>query len=676
MREIILWLLLCSSACATTRILEVSAPGSVTAGQSFTVSTWASTDAGDGEQIGFYHGQYSTDGGATWAWFTADVNLGTSAARNAYITAGGAGSTIIVWAKIAFRDGGSGDVAYDGSAIDWGGSWDANLSPPAKFAYISVVAPPNQPPIINWIQNPPSVSVSQWFAIQARGNDPDGNLANVWVWKEWVPFAVNDGGNGYERYSDANMTYGGSPGSINFQSQSFDVAGASSAVIFHTVSVYTPNSPPRVTISASPTSIYFGQTTGITAVATDAEGQLAFHGVLASSADGSSWYQAPGTDHTMGWGTFPASNDFLSVNYSSGAASGGSSTRTATHRPSYTGLPRTITYHTNAHDGIVWASSDPANWASCIGYAYVTVNKATPAGAFTSRSFTPTGPTYTVQSSDLNASFANPYSTAVATPTGAPAYTLVGPGTTLSAGSALPAGTSSTVRATYPGDSNYGGTYVEATWSVARASQTINFPTPSNKIYGDAPFALSATSSSGLAVGFSIVAGPATVSGGIMTITGTGLVTVRASQAGDSTYNVAADVDRSFSVSKATLLVKADDKSRLVGAANPAFTYAITGYVYGETGALVSGAPSLTTTATAASPAGSYAINVGTGTLSAANYQFSCANGVLTVNALAVIQYTYDASGRLIQAKYLGVSTQDFSLSSAGNLTQVSTTQP
>jgi hypothetical protein len=60
---------------------------------------------------------------------------------------------------------------------------------------------------------------------------------------------------------------------------------------------------------------------------------------------------------------------------------------------------------------------------------------------------------------------------------------------------------------------------------------------------------LTATASSGLSVSFSIVYGPATISGNQVTITGVGTVTVRASQAGDSNYFAAPSVDRSFQVS-------------------------------------------------------------------------------------------------------------------------------
>src|SRR5207247_9743323 len=84
---------------------------------------------------------------------------------------------------------------------------------------------------------------------------------------------------------------------------------------------------------------------------------------------------------------------------------------------------------------------------------------------------------------------------------------------------------------------------------AVKANQTITFGTLADKSVTDAPFGVSATASSGLAVRFSIVSGPATISGSTVTLTGaTGTVTVRASQAGNGTYNAAADVDRSFAV--------------------------------------------------------------------------------------------------------------------------------
>ncbi len=85
-----------------------------------------------------------------------------------------------------------------------------------------------------------------------------------------------------------------------------------------------------------------------------------------------------------------------------------------------------------------------------------------------------------------------------------------------------------------------------------RLSQTITFASITNRTFGDAPFNLAATSSSGLAVTYSVVDGnAATVSGNQLTLIGAGSVTIRASQAGDDTYAAAPSVERTFTVSKA-----------------------------------------------------------------------------------------------------------------------------
>ena len=85
--------------------------------------------------------------------------------------------------------------------------------------------------------------------------------------------------------------------------------------------------------------------------------------------------------------------------------------------------------------------------------------------------------------------------------------------------------------------------------SVAKQDQTINFPAIADKLATDAPFALNATASSGLPVSYAVISGPATVSGSTVTLTGSaGTVTIRASQSGDTQYNPAPSVDRSFAV--------------------------------------------------------------------------------------------------------------------------------
>jgi hypothetical protein len=89
---------------------------------------------------------------------------------------------------------------------------------------------------------------------------------------------------------------------------------------------------------------------------------------------------------------------------------------------------------------------------------------------------------------------------------------------------------------------------VNITQFTYKYSQSITFAALGDRAYSATPFTLSATATSGLPVAFSIVSGPATVSGNELTMTGGGTVLVRASQAGSASYNAAANVDRSFNV--------------------------------------------------------------------------------------------------------------------------------
>ncbi|MDB6109675.1 MAG: hypothetical protein JWR69_1425, partial [Pedosphaera sp.] len=108
------------------------------------------------------------------------------------------------------------------------------------------------------------------------------------------------------------------------------------------------------------------------------------------------------------------------------------------------------------------------------------------------------------------------------------------------------------VRASQAGNANYNSApNVDQSFTVAPANQTISFGALAGKNYGDAPFAVGATASSGLTVNFSVFSGPATISGTTVTITGAGTVVVRASQAGSANYNAAPNVDQSFAVTKA-----------------------------------------------------------------------------------------------------------------------------
>lgn len=95
----------------------------------------------------------------------------------------------------------------------------------------------------------------------------------------------------------------------------------------------------------------------------------------------------------------------------------------------------------------------------------------------------------------------------------------------------------------------------------ATTSQTITFPTLSNKVYGDDDFAPGATSSSSLSVSYKVISGQryARIQDGEIHITGVGSVTIAATQIGNSTYKPAPVVTQSFTISKADQTITIDD---------------------------------------------------------------------------------------------------------------------
>jgi hypothetical protein len=75
---------------------------------------------------------------------------------------------------------------------------------------------------------------------------------------------------------------------------------------------------------------------------------------------------------------------------------------------------------------------------------------------------------------------------------------------------------------------------------TGKLPQTITFDAIANKKFNEPAFTVGATTTSSLPLTFSIVSGPATISGNTVTLDGTlGTVTIKASQAGDGEYNPA-----------------------------------------------------------------------------------------------------------------------------------------
>lgn len=99
----------------------------------------------------------------------------------------------------------------------------------------------------------------------------------------------------------------------------------------------------------------------------------------------------------------------------------------------------------------------------------------------------------------------------------------------------------------------------------------------------------------------------------------------------DQTRTLASLPISASTVAKKTLTVTARDARRLLDEATPALSSTITGFVNGDTTAVVSGAAALSTAATGSSPVGTYPITAAVGTLAATNYGFSFVPGTLTI---------------------------------------------
>jgi subtilisin-like proprotein convertase family protein len=116
-----------------------------------------------------------------------------------------------------------------------------------------------------------------------------------------------------------------------------------------------------------------------------------------------------------------------------------------------------------------------------------------------------------------------------------------------------------------------------------------------------------------------------------------------------------------LTVATAAITVTADNQSRTYGATNPPLTASYTGFINGDTAAVITGQPSLSVGANTSSPAGSYPITVHTGTLIATtNYAFIFVNGSLNVIPASLTvsadnqSRTYGATNPVLTATYGG----------------------
>jgi hypothetical protein len=194
------------------------------------------------------------------------------------------------------------------------------------------------------------------------------------------------------------------------------------------------------------------------------------------------------------------------------------------------------------------------------------------------------------------------------------------------------------------GNSNYNAApNVSRNVTAAKATQSIAFAALADKVFGDPNFGVSASASSGLAVGLS-ASGDCTIAGATVHITGAGNCTVTATQAGNGNYSAAVDAARGFAISKAS-------STATVSCDTEPFTY--TGFAQTPCSAKVNGAGGLDQALPVI-----YSDNVGAGTATAsASYpgddnhngsndseQFAIVKAGSTTTLTCPASVTYDGS--------------------------------
>jgi hypothetical protein len=212
------------------------------------------------------------------------------------------------------------------------------------------------------------------------------------------------------------------PGDANYVARPVDVTWViSNPVTLATASAYT---------------VYFGQTVTITADSKDKDSLLVSQDIDYLPPPGATWVNGAAT-----WAGGPVGENVLIW----------------TIPTSILNLIGPWQVRASGTNNVGLVSPD-------LSIASITLSQATPSFLNWSDQTFPT--THIVASADLSATLANPYTSGVAQPTGAVAYSIVSGGSgALTAGTKLYPGTYK-VRASYAGDTYYVATTVDVTWNI------------------------------------------------------------------------------------------------------------------------------------------------------------------------------------------------------------------
>jgi len=436
--------------------------------------------------------------------------------------------------------------------------------------YLQAGPPPNRAPSIAWVSTLGSAASGQTYTVFAHGHDDDGNLAQVNVWKNGQPFAFAGGGNGTDGDS-SNSTNDTGPQTITFTAQAVDSDGATSSVITQVVTIDSPaNTPPTVTLIApNAQTITAGTTLTITSRATDPDGNITGHNLD---------IQRPAGDWNF-QGGFAIGEPFQGGPVGSGA----DSTRSANFTFTAVG---TYQVRSTANDGSGWVQSatiaitvvvlPPVQFSfvtSAGAGGAVSSGGTYNAGTVVIASATPDGTHDFAGWSGDAAGTGNPASVVLDrnkavqanfSPKMFALATSASTGGSVTPGGSYPYGTSVTIAASPDATHRFIGWAGDASGTAPsilltltsplnvqavftdKTAQTITFPSPGNQPVGGPALTLSGSASSGLPVSYTVLSGPAIVSGNQLQVTGPGAVTVQAGQPGDALYLLAANVTQTF----------------------------------------------------------------------------------------------------------------------------------
>jgi len=503
-----------------------TAPGTVASGQGYTISAHGHDQDGNLTQVNVWKkGQpFAFAGGGNG--FDGDSGNSTS-------------------------DTGPQTVTFTAQAVDSNGATSATISQTVT------ISAPNHAPIIAWNATPGTVASGQSYTISAHGHDQDGNLTQVNVWKNGQPFAFAGGGNGTDSDS-GNSTSDTGPQTITFTAQAVDSTGATSATISQTATVSAPNHAPTIAWNTTPGSVASGQSYTVSAHGHDQDGNLTQVNIWKNGQPFAFGGGGNGTDADSGNSTSdtgPQTITFTAQAVDSKGATSATISQTVTVAappPAQYTLTTTAGPGGNVSAGgiftagsIVAVSAFPDSTHDFAGWSGDASGPGSPVSVTLDRNKSVQA-NFTLKNFVLATSAIS--------------------GGSVTPGGTYPAGTTVTISATpdathfftgWSGDAGGTATTVAITLDrsknaqalfSAKTAQTITFNPPGNQATGSAPFALSATASSGLPVTFTVVSGPAIVTNGLVQVTGPGAVSIQTTQPGDGFYLPAPPVTQSFNV--------------------------------------------------------------------------------------------------------------------------------